>query len=135
MDDEEELSGTIAGIVDSADQRARTFPVRVRVDNPQRAGGFLLRDGMQAQAVISGRRRSVLMIPKDALILGGRLPVVMVADMTSESEGVAVRVEVETGIARGELIEVTGQLSAGQSVIVDGNERLQPGQLVRVVED
>ena len=134
-DDEEELSGTIAGIVDSADQRARTFPVRVRVDNPQRAGGFLLRDGMQAQAVISGRRRSVLMIPKDALILGGRLPVVMVADMTSKSEGVAVRVEVETGIAHGELIEVTGQLSAGQSVIVDGNERLQPGQLVRVVED
>ena len=75
------------------------------------------------------------MVPKDALILGGRLPVVMVADMTSETEGVAVRIEVETGMARGELIEVTGELAAGQKVVVDGNERLQPGQLVRVVKD
>lgn len=133
-DDHQKLTGAIAGIVDSADQRARTFPVRVRVDNPRSTGGYLLRDGMQAQAVISGTERSVLMVPKDALILGGRLPVIMVADMTSDTEGVAVRIEVETGLAQGALIEVTGDLSAGQQVVVDGNERLQPGQVVRVVD-
>jgi len=42
-------------------------------------------------------------------------------------------VSVKTGPAHGSLIEVEGNLKAGQRVVVRGNERLMPGQRVKVV--
>jgi hypothetical protein len=33
------------------------------------------------------------------------------------------------------MIEITGDLQSGQRVIVDGNERVRPGQLLNVVAD
>lgn len=122
------FEGTIHGIVSSADQRSRTFPVRIRLTNPPHGDAYLLRDGMQARATISGRPRTTLLVPKDALILGGPSPIVMVAHAANSRELVAMRVEVEPGVSRDDQIEVRGDLEAGQQVIVDGNERVQPGQ-------
>jgi RND family efflux transporter MFP subunit len=129
----EALQGTIHGIGPSADQRARTFPVRIRLRNPVRDGNHLLRDGMQARAVIPGTPRSTLLISKDALILGGPTPVVMIASPKDDGLTVAVQVDVETGVALGSTIEVLGDLQAGQQVIVDGNERIRAGQVLRVI--
>ncbi len=129
----EALQGTIHGIGPSADQRARTFPVRIRLRNPARDGNYLLRDGMQAKAVVPGTPRSTLLISKDALILGGPTPVMMIASPKDDGQTVAVQVDVETGVARGSTIEVLGDLQAGQQVIVDGNERIRAGQVLRVI--
>jgi RND family efflux transporter MFP subunit len=131
----ETLEGTIHGIGPSADQRARTFPVRVRLRNPERDGGYLLRDGMQARATISGTPRSTLIVPKDALVLGGQTPVVMVASTAGDGQTIASKVDVETGIARESTVEVRGDIQAGLHVIVDGNERVRSGEAVRVVND
>ncbi len=129
------LEGTIHGIVSSADQRSRTFPVRIRVANPSHDGKYLLRAGMQARATIAGRSRPMLLIPKDALILGGPEKTVMVAHSERGQAPVAVRVAVETGVSRDDHIEVRGDLQAGQQVVVDGNERVQPGQTLRLVSE
>jgi len=131
----ETLEGTIRGIGPSADQRARTFPVRVRLRNPERDGGYLLRDGMQARATISGAPRSTLIVPKDALVLGGQTPVLMVASTAGDGQTIASKVDVETGVARESTVEVRGDIQAGQHVIVDGNERVRSGEAVRVVND
>jgi hypothetical protein len=40
-------------------------------------------------------------------------------------------VPVRTGKARGDQVEVLGDLTAGQRVVVRGNERLAPGQPVQ----
>lgn len=125
-------SGVIHGIVDSADQKSRTFPVRIRLANPSHNSGYLLRAGMHARATLSGQARSRLMVPKDALILGGPKPVVFIADISSGQTPIAVRVEVETGISHEDHIEVTGDVKAGQQVVVAGNERLRPGQILKV---
>jgi len=134
-DSENAFEGTIRGIVASADQRARTFPVRIRLNNTMREGEYLLKDGMQARASISGDPRSAMLIPKDALILGGPEPVVMVARQTDSQPPVAFRVEVQAGASQGHLIEVRGALQPGQWVIVDGNERVQAGQVLNIVPD
>ncbi len=129
----ETLEGTIHGIGPSADQRARTFPVRIRLGNPEQDGGYLLRDGMQARATISGASRRAHIVPKDALVLGGQTPVVMVATKAGDGQTIASKVAVEPGVARESTVEVRGDIQAGQQVIVDGNERVRSGQAVRVV--
>jgi len=43
-------------------------------------------------------------------------------------------VKVTTGIGSGDSIEVAGALSAGDRVVIRGNERLQPGQTVNISE-
>jgi hypothetical protein len=52
--------------------------------------------------------------------------------------GQVAPVPVELGVATGKQIQVTGALTAGQLVVVQGNERLRPGQavaVVRVIDD
>ena len=128
------LTGKIEGISPSADQRARTFPVRIRLDNPVYRGEFLLRDGMQARATLSGEPQQALMVPKDALVLGGQMPVLMLAEETPDGKHIAVRVEVETGVAQDSLISIIGDLQEGRKVVISGNERLQAGQLLAVTD-
>ena len=129
---ERDLNGVIRGIAPSADPRAKTFVVRVRVDNPKRDGQYLLRDGMQARATAYGEPRKAIVIPKDALVLGDATPYVMVLRELDNGKLVAARVDVHAGAAHGKLIEVTGPLEPSQLVIVRGNGRLQAGQEVRL---
>ncbi|MEK6238197.1 MAG: efflux RND transporter periplasmic adaptor subunit, partial [Planctomycetales bacterium] len=131
--DSDSLQGTIRGIGPSADQRSRAFPVRIRLPNPKIDGAYLLRDGMQARAILSGKPRSTLTAPKDALILGGAAPAVIVAEKREKGQVTAVRIEVGLGVAREDWIEVRGELRPGQQVVVRGNERVQPGQILRVL--
>ena len=129
------LEGTILGINASADQKSRTFPVRIRLKNPMSNDHYLLRDGMQARATLSGRPRSATLVPKDALVLGGPKPVVMVVEEQKNEQPIAVKIEVEAGVSQAGLIEVYGDIQPGQQVIVRGNERVRAGQFVHIVAD
>jgi len=71
------------------------------------------------------------LVPKDALVLGGRDgPLVFVFQPGAEDlqQGKVRPVPVQLGIAEGMLIQIRGDLSEGQLVVVLGNERLHPGQ-------
>ena len=77
-----------------------------------------------------GRPHEGVVIPKDALVLrGGREFVFLV------NEGTVKQVPVKSVIHLDELVEVTGGVQEGMSVVVQGNERLFPGQPVRILED
>lgn len=131
------FTGTVARIVPQADLRSRTFPVKVRVRNLISDDGPLLKSGMLARAMLpTGSRRLALLVSKDALVLGGPQPVVFVVDTTSENAraGKARAVPVTLGVAEGRLIQVKGELSPDQLVVVRGNERLRPGREVSIVE-
>ena len=132
-EDSRRFEGTIHGIVPSADQRSRTFPVRIRVKNPVRDGSYLLKDGMHARAAVTGNPKRAVLVSKDALNLGGPKTVVMLAVPGPDGKPVASRVEVDTGVSDGDFIEVVGELAVGQQVIVMGNERVKPGQTLDVV--
>jgi multidrug efflux pump subunit AcrA (membrane-fusion protein) len=49
-----------------------------------------------------------------------------------DENNIAQRVVVTLGVGQGELVSVTGELSAGDSVAVRGVERLADGQEVRL---
>lgn len=72
--------------------------------------------------------RQVLAVPRDALVLRPEGQSVFIID----SDNKAQQVKVTVGTGRGEYIEVLGDISAGDRVVIRGNERLQPGQDVSV---
>jgi len=127
----ESLMGTIEAIVPRADPRARTLPVKIRLKNPRQGDGVLLKEGMFARIHLEiGRKRRAVLVPKDALVLGGAQPTVYVYDPESST---ARPVPVELGLAVDGRIEVKDGLEPGQQVVVRGNERLRgPNPRVRV---
>ncbi len=126
------FDGRVAHIVPSGDARARTFPVKVRVANAPEGGSVRLKAGMFARVVLAvGEPADTLLVPKDALVLGGPSPMVYVV---GEADSTVRPVPVEAGLAEDGWIAVTGPVAEGQKVVVRGNERLRPGQQVTVVE-
>ncbi|TWU44045.1 Cation efflux system protein CusB precursor [Novipirellula aureliae] len=128
------FEGTIERIVPLADNRARTFPVRVRVPNPKTNGRHALLPGMLARVSLpAGSLQPRLLVPKDALQFGGENPIVYVV-----VENKAAMVPVQMGPSSGQWVAVTTlgpkQLQEGDLVITRGNERLRPGQDVIINE-
>ena len=132
---EQPLLGTVVRIVPQADLRSRTFPVKLRVDNPRQGSSHLLKAGMLARVLLAvGKPHPSLLVSKNALVLGGRTPLVFVLKTDAATkETTAHPVEVEIGVADGSLIQVSGELREGDRVVVEGNERLRPGVAVRIV--
>lgn len=127
------VTGEVAAVTPQADLRARTFPVRVLIRNELGEAGPLIKAGMIARAVLpTGPVQTVLLVPKDALVLGGPRPAVYVVEPGEKGRSVVRQVPVTPGVASGALIEVSGDLRAGQNVVTLGNERLRPGDAVEV---
>ncbi len=128
------IPGTVDEIVPLADNRSRTFPVRILVDNPQLNGHHVLLPGMLARASLPIEEPQLRMIvPKDALQFGEGTQVLM-----KVQDGKAVLVPVRRGPAIDEWIAIEslapGALRLGDKVVTRGNERLRPGQDVIVTE-
>ena len=132
------FSGRVALVIPDADARSRTFPVKVRVENPPGSDGPLLKAGMSARVTLpTGPIQNGMLVPKDALVLGGPQPTVFVVDAASEGslDGKARPVAVSLGVPSGSWIQVTGSLKPGEKVVVRGNERLRPGQDVSIASE
>lgn len=121
------FKGRIDAIIPKADRAGRTFPVRIEIPNSKGT----IKAGMLGRATVAvGNSHKAVLIPKDALVLrGGGKSVYVINDQ------IAHLVQVKTGPAHGLLIEVQGNLKAGQKVAVRGNERLRPGQRVAVIDN
>lgn len=129
------FEGQLMSIIPQADVQARTFPVKIRVKNETTDEGPLLKSGMYARVKLpAGNRQSALLVPKDALVLGGPQTMVYVVDFAGPDakQGKVRPVPVQLGTASGRLMQVNGPLQPGQMVVVRGNERLQPGRDVQV---
>jgi len=117
--------GKITALIPSTDPVAGTFPVKVRLPNPE---GRLL-PGMGVRGRISGvTLRTRLAVPSDALADSpGGTVVFVVRDDKAE------RVPVRTGLREEGLVEIEGDLGEGELVVVLGNETLRPGSPVVIV--
>jgi RND family efflux transporter MFP subunit len=133
------IVGKVTRIVPLADRRSRTFPVIIRLENPANDGNHLMKAGMLAHVTIGvGQKKSVLTVPKDALVLDGKSCSIMVIEQDSETKQTVARaVTVKLGVAIGSWIQVVDpaeSLRAGQSVVTRGNERLRDQQPVNIVD-
>jgi membrane fusion protein, multidrug efflux system len=105
---------------------AVTRTVEVRVENPDNR--WLIGQAVRV-AVPSDRPRRVVAVPRDALVL--RAENIYVFKVNGRQ--VAERVAVSTGIGRGPLVEISGPVADGDTVVVRGAETLRDGQKVEVL--
>jgi len=118
------LSGKIYAILPQGNSESRTFPVRINLANP----GFKIRSGMETFVTFDlARTRNALLVPKDSVVTSGENKMVF---SVAGSKAVPVRVKV-TGYFDGN-VAVEGNLKPGDLVVIRGNERLRPGQAVKV---
>lgn len=131
-----ELEGEVIRIVPQADLRSRSFPVKIIIKNPKTAGGLLLKAGMLARAeMILESNDGRIFVHKDALVLDGLQKSLYVVAKDPETQlTTALLVQVQVGVSIEDWIEVEGDIEVGDQVVVEGNERLQPGQPIAVAE-
>ncbi|APZ90660.1 efflux RND transporter periplasmic adaptor subunit [Fuerstiella marisgermanici] len=128
--------GKVAIVVPQGDARSRTFPVKVRLDNEFKGDKPLLNAGMLARVTLpTGPEKMARMVPKDALVLGGATPIVFVVDTGEKGVQTVRPMPVTLGAPSGALIEVRGDLQPKELVVVQGNERLRPGQTVKIIRE
>ncbi len=130
--------GRVAEIVPSADARSKNFPVRVRLQNKLVDGLPQIKAGMFARVALAvGKPIVAPVVMKDAVVLGGPTPMVWVmdSDAADPKKGAVRAVSIEMGIASGDFIQVKGEIKEGQFVVVQGNERLRPGQSVQMIRE
>jgi membrane fusion protein, multidrug efflux system len=111
----------------------RSVGVRGCIDNRQQQ----LRPGMFARVnAVFGARENALVIPEEAIIpQGGRTFVVKVVPGDKPDTLVSERVAVKTGLRQPGKVEVLEGLSADETVVTAGHQRLQKdGTPVRVVD-
>lgn len=126
------FDGQVAAKVPVKDPAARTFLVRVEVDDPD----GLMTPGMSAEAefrIHTGRQGVI--VPRDALVSqpDGSVSVWVVTD--NDGRLTVSQRQVKLGRTPSEGVEILKGLAAGQTVVVRGNEILTEGQPVRVLQD
>lgn len=130
------FQGTVHRIIPQADVRTRTFPVRVRVPQPDKDSP-VLKAGMTARVKLPiGPLQMVNLVPKDALVFRGPVTTLFVItpDKEDPKKGTVMPTQVELGVSEGSQIQVVGGVSPGDLVVVEGNERLRPNQAVVIAE-
>jgi RND family efflux transporter MFP subunit len=119
--DDRLVQARLRSVVPLGDQASRQLEVRVALP----AGDWPIGAAVQV-ALPSAAPRAAVAVPRDALLLRkeGAFVVKVGADDRTQ------RVAVQTGASRGELVEVQGDVMAGDRLVVRGGERLQAGQRV-----
>ena len=122
-----QAKGRVFSVVAQADRNSRTFPIKVELPNDD----LTIKSGLVSRVILQvGTPYEALVVPKDALVLRGGAEFVFVM-----KDGTVSQVPVISINHVNSEVEVKGQLESGMIVVVEGNERLFPGQPVRVLEE
>ncbi|NNK37605.1 MAG: hypothetical protein HKP03_03940 [Xanthomonadales bacterium] len=123
--DEMTSFGQVRTVVAVGNENTHQFELRLDIEGSPFPVGQTLR-----VSIPTSGPREVLTVPRDALVLRPEGQSIFVVDSENQAQQVSVRV----GIGQGEFIEVLGEVSAGDRVVVRGNERLQAGQDVSIMD-
>lgn len=115
------VTQVVRAVVPVGDESSRQFELRIALDAARWPIGSALQVGLP-----SDEPREVVAVPRDALLLRASETFVVKVG----ADDTALRVPVRTGGAQGSLVEVIGDVHAGDRLVVRGGERLQPGQKV-----
>lgn len=106
----------------AGDQNSRTFDVRLSADGIKLIAGSAVTVSLPKESSMEAT-----LVPRDALVLRENETFVLTLDEDSKAK----KVNVLVGQGVGRWVSVSGQLLAGDEVIVRGGETLQTGQKVR----
>lgn len=122
---EKELEGTVSNIGLIADSETRTFGVKIDISNKDND----IKSGMIANVKINLGKVSNITIPADAIIEDAEGTYVFVYDPETEK---AHKRMIETGDVYVDEMEVIEGLEDGESIVVQGQYRLNDGEVVAV---
>jgi RND family efflux transporter MFP subunit len=133
----EEFEGTVVSVTPYGPSASRTFPVRVRLDDQQGR----LKIGMSVTARVAvGAPREALVVSRDAVLVRPDEATVWITQSCGDSEITAEPVPVTITARMRDLYAIEPetdkgreQLTEGTTVVIEGAERLTPGQPVRIV--
>lgn len=118
--------GVVRTVVAVGSENTHQFELRLDIDGNRFPVGQTLR-----VSVPTSIARDALVVSRDALVLRPEGISVFILDKDEK----AMQISIKTGIGAGDQIEVIGDLSNGDTVIIRGNERLRPGQSVTIMEN
>jgi len=118
-------TGTVRAIVPFGDPQSHMFELRVDVPSDSWIVGESVR-----LDVPTAEPKMAIAVPRDALVLRREGTYVFRVN----EDQIAERIPVTTGAGDGNLIEVEGDLSPDDTVVVRGAERLNDGRPVRIME-
>lgn len=122
----ENFVGKIVEISPSADKRTFTYPIKIEIDNSE----DLLKDGMYAEAeLVIEKNDGALLVDRNAILLDETQKYLYVVENLQ-----AKRVDIEVGVDNGSKLEVTNGLFEGQEVIIKGQDYLNDGDKIQVVQ-
>lgn len=133
LDSGDTLNARVEHKVPVSRSGSRTFVLRTIIEGKDKKRAALI-PGMSASAVLQleGDRQGIA-VPRDAVLRypDGRITVWVAAPGGDWNQAVEVNEQqVTTGLSFNGMIEIQSGLTAGQRVIVRGNESLQPAQKV-----
>lgn len=112
------FAGRVSWIADTIDETTRTLPIRLEVDNEDRA----LKPGMFARITVSlDKRRVGILLPADAVLENGGQRIVFVPEGSGRFE---VR-QVSVGAVTRTHVEILSGLEAGERVVTRGAFQLK----------
>lgn len=119
------FEGKIYAIDPIVDVNGRAMRLRAQVPNPE---GRLLPGFFARVRIVTNQRPNALLIPESAIIpLDGKILVYRVVD------GRAVQAEVEVGQRLPGQVEIRKGLSASDTIVTSGHQRLREGAAIQVV--
>lgn len=119
----DERSYPVSAMVPVGDEASRQIELRIAIHDLQAPVGTAVDVGLP-----SADTRTVVAVPRDAVVLRREGDFVMRVDAAGKAE----RLPVRTGAEMDGLVEVTGAVRAGDRLIVRGGERIEPGQAVSI---
>lgn len=115
--------GTVRTVVPFGNPQSHMFEVRLSVEPTI----WIVGEGVRV-SMPTAEAREVLTVPRDALVLRREGASVFRVNDDMKAE----KINVITGQGAGALIEVMGELEAGDTVVVRGAERLETGMAVSI---
>jgi membrane fusion protein (multidrug efflux system) len=127
---ESTFEGRISYVGAAVDPRSRTFPIEILIENPN---GIVKPQMIANVQVATERLEDVIVVPRDVLI---RTEDGYQAFVVAESEGgdVAEAREVTLGASFENRIVVTDGLAPGDRLVVRGQQLVDPGDRVAIVD-
>ena len=126
FEDQRTFTAAVRAIVPEENALARTRTVRFKPDFGSNGNRVAVNQSVRL-IIPTGPARDIVTVHKDAILQRGGGPVVYVI-----RDNQATQRSVKLGQAFGGRFEVRDGLKAGDLVVVRGNERLRPGQRVRI---
>jgi RND family efflux transporter MFP subunit len=117
-------TGIVRTVVAVGNENTHLFELRLDLEGRPFQVGQTLR-----VAVPTAETKAVLTVPRDALVLRPEGLSVFIVDSNDQAQQVSVK----TGVGSGDQIEILGEISSGDRVVIRGNERLETGQSVDIL--